>query len=456
MRSFFSKVLLSSWLFLVLLILTATIIFLFSFIIPPEFKILLFIGYFVFALYLSFYISYRLAYGVTEELKSLQEKTKKINAGEFIVNGLNTGIIEINDLSLSIDAMSDRLKIQFQDLNFEKEKFNLVLQNLKEGVFLLDNERKIIFLNSGVPDSLIPKNSQYLKIDMVVRNEIFSNFLMETIDKKSEDKISLESGGKYFSISLYSLNSPDSNKIFIGVILDKTEDRDRQIFREQFFQNASHELKTPITSIKGYAETLDSKLKNENGYEKKFLAAILRNTERLIRIVEDMLTISKLESSNVLFQPERFDLFELFENLGMTVEGFIKIKNQKFEFSVKKKTIVFGDMVLLEHALLNLIQNASIYSSENSKIQLISEIDETNFLITVTDEGLGIDQENIERIFERFYRVDTNRSRKEGGTGLGLSIVKHIVKLHKGEIFVHSIKNQGSKFTLKLPIDKNK
>ena len=242
--------------------------------------------------------------------------------------------------------------------------------------------------------------------------------------------------------------------MYIGVVLDKTEDRERQLLREQFVQSASHELKTPITSIKGYAETLDSKLKlNPKSNEKKFLDAILRNTDRMIRIVEDMLTISKLETANMVFQPEMFSLKELVKNIEFTILGFLKLKGQKFIVEIPNDLIIYADLVQMEHVLLNLIQNASIYSPENCKIGVRALKEEKYIKISVWDQGIGIEEKELDRIFERFYRVDANRSRNQGGTGLGLSIVKHIVKLHSGWVSVSSIRGEGSTFTVNLPVD---
>jgi two-component system phosphate regulon sensor histidine kinase PhoR len=250
--------------------------------------------------------------------------------------------------------------------------------------------------------------------------------------------------------------SGQKNVMFIGVVMDKTEDRERQLLREEFVQSASHELKTPITSIKGYAETLNDRLKLPlDSNEKRFLAAIMRNTDRMIYIVEDMLTISKLESSNVVFRPELFNLIDLTKNLQLTIEGFTRHKGQTLEVSVHDDLQVFADAVLLEHLLLNLLQNASNYSHENKRIELAAVKTEKYVQIHVKDYGLGIPEEDLDRIFERFYRVDRNRSRADGGTGLGLSIVKHIAKLHSGWVSVSSSVGEGSTFTLNLPIDRN-
>ena len=265
----------------------------------------------------------------------------------------------------------------------------------------------------------------------VIPNKKLLDFLIDHIDSGLDGKIGIELSRHYYKVWFYSLKSNNQVLMYIGVISDKTDERETQMLREQFVQSASHELKTPITSIKGYAETLESKLRLEpDSVERKFIDAILRNTDRMIRIVDDMLTISKLETQNALFQPEKVN--------------------------VPADIVLYADMVLLEHLLLNLIQNASSYSPENKPIQLVASYQENRVVIQVIDRGIGISEAHIERIFERFYRVDEDRSRKGGGTGLGLSIVKHIAKLHSGWVNVESIPGQGTTFTVNLPIDRKK
>ena len=406
-------------------------------------------------MYLTFHSSYKIATSVTDQLSVIEKKTMEINAGDFGTLLTTSDIQELSDLESSINSMSQRLQMQFTDLNVEKEKFNSLLQNLKEGVFAISLDKKILFQNQSIPKSLIPSNSQSRNINDVITNKKLLDFLNDQIESLMDGKIGIDDSKHYYKVWFYSLKSNNQILMFIGVISDKTDERETQMLREQFVQNASHELKTPITSIKGYAETLESKLKlSADSMEKKFINAILRNTDRMIRIVEDMLTISKLESQNSPFQPEKVNLTELIDNLKFTVEGFIKLKNQTFTSDVPPNVYINGDMVLLEHLLLNLIQNASNYSSENQPIHLIVKKEESHVIIQVIDKGIGINDSHIERIFERFYRVDADRSRKGGGTGLGLSIVKHIAKLHSGWIDVSSKEGEGTTFTINLPIDR--
>ncbi len=408
-------------------------------------------------MFIAFHTSFKIASSVTEQLSVIEKKTMEINAGDFGTLLAASDIQELSDLASSINSMSRRLQMQFTDLNVEKEKFNSLLQNLKEGVFAISPDKKILFQNQSIPKSLIPINSQSRSINDVIPNKKLLDFLIDHIDSGLDGKIGIELSRHYYKVWFYSLKSNNQVLMYIGVISDKTDERETQMLREQFVQSASHELKTPITSIKGYAETLESKLRLEpDSVERKFIDAILRNTDRMIRIVDDMLTISKLETQNALFQPEKVKLSELVKNLQFTVDGFIKLKNQTFAANVPADIVLYADMVLLEHLLLNLIQNASSYSPENKPIQLVASYQENRVVIQVIDRGIGISEAHIERIFERFYRVDEDRSRKGGGTGLGLSIVKHIAKLHSGWVNVESIPGQGTTFTVNLPIDRKK
>lgn len=453
MRSFFSQVLISNWIFLLILSFTGAVLFFSEGYISDEYKIILFMFYFIFSLFLTFHLSYRLASNVTDKLSLIERKTMAINAGDFgnLIQIDNTK--ELSDLANSINSMSERLQNQFKDLNSEKEKFNFLLENLKEGVFAISSDKKILFQNSSVPKSLISPNSSSLSIFDSVKDNRLLDFLSQHIDSNTEGKLNIESKKRFFKVKIYALKS--NSIFFIGIITDKTEERETQVFKEQFVQSASHELKTPITSIKGYAETLNTKINPKNdSHEKKFLDAILRNSDRMIRIVDDMLLITKMESHKTFFQPEEIDLDEFVEQIKLTMDGLIELRNQKFETIFENGIKLNVDLVLFEHLILNLLQNASNYSPENTTITFKAEKKIDSLQIEVKDEGIGIDEIHLNRIFERFYRIDTDRSRKSGGTGLGLSIVKHIVNLHSGYIRVESKLNEGSVFRINLPIDK--
>lgn len=452
MRSFFSTLLLLNWgLLLVLLALAVGVMYIDD-IIPSTFRPLVLFAYVLVALFGTFYISTTIARKITDPLLLVEKKTREVNAGDFGVELTSPEIRELASLTSSINQMAKRLKLQFLDLTVEKEKFNFLLQNLKEGVFAIDRSHKFLFLNRNISETLIQKNSQFKEYETTVKNKELLAFIDAKVKKGQEGKIEFQEGNNFYTIRLYPIKSESIIQLFIGVILDITEDRQNQIIREQFFQNASHELKTPITSIKGYADTLSYKLKfDPESNEKKFLDAILRNTDRLVRIVEDMLTISRLENHRTNLNKQSFSLGVLVKNVANSLDVLFSQKNQELLLEVSDDFWVTADPVLLEDLLINLLSNASAYSPEGSVVRVTSAESGDFHSIEVIDRGIGISPEDSERIFERFYRVDTNRSRKEGGTGLGLSIVKHIARLHSGEVSVFPNPLGGSIFRFTFP-----
>lgn len=452
MRSFFSTLLLLNWgLLLVLLTLALGVFYIYDLVVPAVRPLILF-GFVLIAIFGTFYISTNIAMRVTDPLATVEKKTKEINAGDFGVELSSPDIRELATLASSINEMARRLKVQFLDLTVEKEKFNYLLQNLKEGVFAIDRNHNFLFLNRNIAETLIEKNSQFKEYAPSIKNKELLNFISDKIKSGKEGKTEFQDGLHFYTARIYPIKSDAMVQLYIGVISDITEDRQNQLIREQFFQNASHELKTPITSIKGYAETLEYKLKlAPESNERKFLDAILRNTERLIRIVEDMLTVSRLENHKTVLNLTNVPLFDLVKNVSESLGVLYSQKKQNLVLDIPTNLTVRADRLLLEDLLVNLISNASAYSPEGSDVIVKATTTEESNVIQVIDHGIGISPEDAERIFERFFRVDTNRSRKEGGTGLGLSIVKHIARLHSGEVSVAPNPNGGSIFSFVFP-----
>lgn len=452
MRSFFSTLLLLNWgLLLVLLTLALGVFYIYDLVVPAVRPLILF-GFVLIAIFGTFYISTNIAMRVTDPLATVEKKTKEINAGDFGVELSSPDIRELATLASSINEMARRLKVQFLDLTVEKEKFNYLLQNLKEGVFAIDRNHNFLFLNRNIAETLIEKNSQFKEYAPSIKNKELLNFISDKIKSGKEGKTEFQDGLHFYTARIYPIKSDAMVQLYIGVISDITEDRQNQLIREQFFQNASHELKTPITSIKGYAETLEYKLKlAPESNERKFLDAILRNTERLIRIVEDMLTVSRLENHKTVLNLTNVSLFDLVKNVSESLGVLYSQKKQNLVLDIPTNLTVRADRLLLEDLLVNLISNASAYSPEGSDVIVKATTTEESNVIQVIDHGIGISPEDAERIFERFFRVDTNRSRKEGGTGLGLSIVKHIARLHSGEVSVSPNPNGGSIFSFVFP-----
>ncbi len=236
----------------------------------------------------------------------------------------------------------------------------------------------------------------------------------------------------------------------VAVIGDVTKLRRLETMRKDFVANVSHELKTPLTSIKGFVETLLDGDLEEKETTRKFMTIIFQEAERLNNLIHDLLDMSKLESGQTELRRKQVDLEPLVDSVILSVSNRMREKNLELEKDIQAKTI-WGDEGLLKELFINLIDNSVKYTPPGGKIVVGSSKGKGETIIYVRDNGFGIPAESLSRIFERFYRVDKGRSREMGGTGLGLSIVKHIVERHGGKVTVQSELGKGSEFRVTIP-----
>ncbi len=240
-----------------------------------------------------------------------------------------------------------------------------------------------------------------------------------------------------------------SEREVIVVLHDISEMKKLEEIKADFIINTTHELKTPLTSIRGFVETLEKDLPKES---KKFIDIILRNIDRLNLIVSDLLTLSDLERKNKKIDISEFNIIKTIDNLEIIFSEKIDKKNINFKREIQKdSTYIKADIFLIEQMIMNLIDNAIKYNKEKGDITIRVFKNEKGVNFEVEDTGIGIKKENTERIFERFYVVNQSRSRKMGGTGLGLSIVKHIVNLHNGSIEIESETEKGTNIRIIIP-----
>jgi two-component system phosphate regulon sensor histidine kinase PhoR len=236
----------------------------------------------------------------------------------------------------------------------------------------------------------------------------------------------------------------------VAVIGDITQLRQLETMRKDFVANVSHELKTPLTSIKGFIETLLDGALEEKATAQKFLTIINQETERLSNLINDLLAMSKLESGQTELKLKSIKLPELVNDILLTIENRLQEKNLELARELAASEI-YGDEDLLKEVIINLLDNAIKYTPEGGRILVGSRITGEEIEFFVKDTGIGIPEESLARVFERFYRVDKGRSRAMGGTGLGLAITKHIVERHGGKLAVESELGEGSRFSFTLP-----
>ncbi len=347
---------------------------------------------------------------------------------------------------------------EIQTASAVKNRMLSVLESMTEGVVVIDTDKKILLMNSMLA-GVLEINPQMVRGSYfweAFRDPDINDMIQESLDKqrsiRKEHKILLFD--THFQIQVSPVFS---DKLFLGVIAvfhDVTRLKKLEEMRSEFVANVSHELKTPLTSILGYVETLKEGALEDKENSGRFLSIIDDHAKKLHGLIEDLLLLSSVESGRAEIRKETLDLGVLLDRME---PSFAKRLKEKQIVLVRK----FGDHEAhfpsdakqIEHALSNLLDNAIKYNTTGGKILVGIEKKSGTVNITVTDTGIGIPEADLNRIFERFYRVDKSRSRELGGSGLGLSIAKHIVERHNGRIEVRSRLGAGSTFSIILPVD---
>lgn len=387
---------------------------------------------------------------LTKPIRIITKVAERIKNGEFDSRIVLKRKDEIGRLSSSINEMAESLDNLFSTLKAEREEIKSILSSMTEGLIVLDEKEKIVLANDNFRTivGLTEDNIQGKYYWEVIKNMQFSDLVKEIKETGIRQNKEIELNNKLYSANgALALKAKDRKTII--VLHDITEIKNLERLKSDFIANVSHELKTPLTSIKGFAETLEQ----EGGKKyQKFAETIRRNADRLINIVQDLLMISELERKEEKIQIEQINLKEMFGNIKKLFSAKIKEKKLKYQVTISDEAnILNGDPFLVEQMLTNLIDNAIKYNIEKGKIFITASRIENNIKIMVEDTGIGIGQEHLSRIFERFYVIDKSRSRRLGGTGLGLAIVKHIVLSHNGKIEVESEVGKGTKFIITFP-----
>ena len=330
---------------------------------------------------------------------------------------------------------------------------------MNEGVLAIDMEQTVIGLN-GAAARLLGVEADKARgrsILEVVRNPELAHFVEAALAAESglEGDLVLHSGDDiYLQLKGAPLRGHEERKIGIVIVLnDVTRLRRLETVRREFVSNASHELRTPITSIRGFAETLVESAADDPEAARRFAGIIATHARRLETLVEDMLTLSRLEylSERETLPLERTPLAGVLAAAAAQCESRAADHGIRLSVSCPPELKALLSSSLMEQAVVNLLDNAIKYSEDGNEVSVTAEAAGERIVIRVRDRGCGIEKKHLPRLFERFYRVDNARSRKLGGTGLGLAIVKHIVLAHGGEVRVTSTPGAGSEFTIDLP-----
>ncbi|SFE48921.1 two-component system, OmpR family, phosphate regulon sensor histidine kinase PhoR [Paenibacillus catalpae] len=405
------------------------------------------------------FISYRIALSLTRPLEQITKVAQRIKQLDYKARVKVRKQDEVGELGHAINAMAESLEVQMTRIRQNESQLESVLDNMINGVMMIDPTGRIVLMSKRAEEIL-----GFSARELVGRNYAeakqqyeLSQLIQEALASREHIK---EEITFYFPeerlLELNLVPIHQENNEFSGLLLvlqDVTAIRRLERMRSEFVANVSHELKTPIAAVKGFAETLLGGAVNDEETARSFLQIIFDESDRLNRLIGDILALSKIESKRVplYFSPVELDSFMLKTVTMMETEA--ARKSIKLDLQMENGLYVEADEDRLRQIMMNVIANGINYTPEGGKVSVnIRSLDEDHIRIQISDTGIGIPKKDLPRIFERFYRVDKARSRSSGGTGLGLSIVKHLIELHKGTISVTSEVGNGSTFVIELPV----
>jgi two-component system phosphate regulon sensor histidine kinase PhoR len=404
---------------------------------------------------LSFIISRRISRPIVE----MEEVARRFAEGQLDLRVPIPGPSELAALASALNEMARQLYEKITTVTSQRNELEAVLSSMVEGVVAVDHQGHIVSINKAAADFLEvePARVQGRNIEEAVRNVDIQQLIRRTLEsgKRIEAEVSLQiEGGRFFQI--HGTNLPDVGGGKAGAVIvfhDITRMRRLENVRRDFVANVSHELKTPVTSIQGFVEALSEGGIDKPEQVKRYLGIIAKHSDRLNAIIEDLLSLSRLEE-----EQERRRIQFGSAKLKPILAAAIDLISTKAEQQKVRIELICSDDIeakmnsaLIEQAIFNLVDNAIKYSKAEGVVIISAEQRDTGIAISVQDQGCGIGSEHLSRLFERFYVVDKGRSRKLGGTGLGLAIVKHITQVHGGSVTVESSLGKGSTFTIHLP-----
>ncbi len=401
-------------------------------------------------------LSASLSFFITRPIARISEAARAIAGGDFSKKVIIGSRGEIGDLAADLNRMADEIKNKIEQVTSGEARLESVLLGMAEGLIVTDSKGDIILAN--------PSARKYFFIDTPPEGKRPLEVVRNSAVQSAVDRI-LRDGQGFISDEL-SINFPEERSMKMsavpivrdgareGVILvfhDITELRRLENIRKDFVANVSHELRTPLSSIKGYAETLRDG--SVSGPEvKDFLDIIYRESDRLAKLIDDLLDLSRIESGKMAMALVPMELGPVAKRVCAILEKQSSAKSISIGLDMPPGLPqVLADEGRLSQVIMNLLDNAVKYTPEGGKVKLSAAVEGKSVRVDISDTGVGIPEEDILRIFERFYRVDKARSRELGGTGLGLSIVKHIVQAHGGRVWVASSPGRGSTFSFTIP-----
>jgi len=403
-------------------------------------------------------ISLFIAQRISQPIGELKRGAQRFAQGDLAHRLFVAGSRELGELTEALNSMAQQLGEKIRLITEQRNELETILSAMREGVLACDADERIITLNhaAGALLGIDLSAAKGYTVQEIVRNADLQRFIGRLLREQRETEAEIIIHGpenKFLQLTGTGLRDSNGKNIGVLVVLnDITRLRHLENIRREFVANVSHELKTPITSIKGYVETLQEGAIADTANARKFLEIIFKQADLLHALVDDLLSLSKMEQ-----EAERGKVQLVKEQVRRIIEAAIaayetraRERRIQVDLHCKDEIVVKANARLLEQAVGNLLDNAIKYSESGKRIDVVVAAGD-DVTIKIIDQGYGIPPEHLPRLFERFYRVDKGRSRELGGTGLGLAIVKHIIQAHGGRVTVESVLGQGSVFTIHLP-----
>jgi two-component system, OmpR family, phosphate regulon sensor histidine kinase PhoR len=402
------------------------------------------------ALLVAILLSSGAAVLLSRALRQVTTVARRMAAGELDLRTRLTSRDEIGELARALDQMAQNLSRSLRELRDDRDLLGRILEAMREGVLVLDSERRILLFNASVREALFFDTNVVGRpaIEVVRNAELHALFDASLAGQEPVSGEIEVVGLRPRRLLVHVTRLSGEPRCVLAVFFDVTELRRLERVRKDFVANVSHELRTPIASVLSAAETLQTAARSDPEATANFVNMIERNARRLGDLVQDLLELSRIEASEYHLKNESFDL-------APAIEGILNLQRESAAAKRIRISTAFppdlpaahGDAMALDRVLSNLVDNAIKYCPEGATITVSAARHEDKILVSVSDDGAGIEAHHLPRLFERFYRCDPGRSRAMGGTGLGLSIVKHLVEAMGGTVQVESTPGRGSRFS---------
>ena len=410
----------------------------------------------LFAIFLSVLLAWLLSKNIASPIKRLTQKANLLAQGDYETKITINTQDEIGELARTFDYMTNIITTAVQEISKEKSKLETMIMYMSDGFMAFNLSGEIIHINSVAGKMLNIKEDEHINFDTLFEQLKARISIAELIYLENESTLTREVDLGETVLNFYFSTFKDEQNRLSGVVTvihDVTESERIDKLRHEFVANVSHELRTPLTTIKGYAETMQTE-KDQPPDHRKYFQIIIDEVDRMTNIVKDLLTLTTLGFNTVLDDREYFSIDDLIKNVIAKLSIQVETNGQKLTYAqTTDLPQIYANKSKIEQVLVNIISNAIKYTPKDTGvIEVFAGNVYDSVYIKVNDNGSGIPEKDLPRIFERFYRVGKARSRDKGGTGLGLSIAQEIISLHGGSIKAESTVGKGSQFTINLPI----